>query len=250
VLSLLRAVANSDDPPRISDLTRVTGYDRAAVQRLMQPLIQHGFVAREPRDKRYVLGPGMLALWAGAVGKFDLRGLARPVMEAIAERTSETVSLHIRDGLDRVCIDSVEGVHPVRRVVPIGERLPLTAGPTGKTMLAFLPRETIDAAVLASPRGAAERRALWRDLDEAVARGFLIRVGDRIEAVGGLSVPVFDTRGIAAVVTTSGPGQRFSAVVMTALAPFVVEQCEQLSRLLGHVDSERIRSGDGGTRSD
>jgi IclR family acetate operon transcriptional repressor len=184
-------------------------------------------------------------MWAMAIGKTGLRGLARPNMEAIAAESSETVSLHIRDGLHRICIDSVEGIHPVRRVVPIGERLPLTAGPTGKTMLAFLPTETIEQAIDAVGARGDERAAIERDLEEVRRKGYLVRVSDRIEGVGGLSVPVFDATGIAAVVTTSGPERRFSKGVMEALAPFVVDKCEELSAVLGHIATDAaVRNGD------
>lgn len=241
VLSLLLVIARSGEPLRITDLSRLTGFDRAAVHRLIQPLVVHGFVTREPRDKRYVLGPSLIGMWAMAIGKTGLRGLARPIMEAIAAESLETVSLHIRDDLHRICIDAVEGAHPVRRVVPIGERLPLTAGPTGKAMLAFLPAGIVEQALAAAVAEGEDRASIERDLDEAREKGYLVRVSDRIEGVGGLSVPVFGASGVAAVVTTSGPERRFSKEVMQELAPFVAAKCDELSAVLGHINGD----GDG-----
>jgi len=235
VLRLLLAVARSDKPLRITDLSRETGFDRAAVHRLIQPLLKYGFVTREPHGKEYVLGPGLLGVWALGMGKLSLRGHARPILERIAAETSETVSLHIRDDLHRVCIDSVDGTHPVRRIIPIGMRVPLYAGPTGKTFLAWSQPALVEAALSAAEADGHDRRAIERDLEEAVAKGYLVRVGDRIPDVGGLSVPVFDGGGILAVVTTSGPAARFGESEMEAVAPFVVRECEELSTVLGHV---------------
>lgn len=241
VLRLLLAVARSDEPLRITDLSRVTGFDRAAVHRLIQPLLEHGFVTRELRGKSYVLGPGLIGIWALGMGKLGLRGHARPAMERIAAETSETVSLHIRDDLHRICVDSVEGIYPVRRIVPIGERLPLYAGPTGKAMLAHLPPSTIEAALAAAVADAHDRQQLERDLQEVLDKGYLVRVSDRINDVGGLSVPVFGGTGVVAVITTSGPAQRFSQEAMEAVAPLVVRECERLSGVLGYIgDAEAV----------
>jgi IclR family KDG regulon transcriptional repressor len=235
VLRLLLAVARSDDELRITDLSRLTGFDRAAVHRLIQPLLEHGFVTRDPRAKQYSLGPALIGIWALGMGKLSLRGHARPVLERVAAKTSETVSLYIRDDLHRICIDSVDGPQPVRRIVPIGERWPLYAGTTGKTMLAFMRPSTIEAALEAASADGRDVPAIERDLAEAREKGYLVRVGDRISGVGGLSFPVFDGAGVLAVVTTSGPSERFSEKEMEDAAPFVARECEELSIVLGHV---------------
>ena len=234
------AVARSDTPLRITDLSRITGFDRAAVHRLIQPLLEHGFVAREPRGKQYVLGPGLLSIWALGMGKLSLRGHARPVLERLAAETSETVSLHIRDDLHRICIDSVDGRHAVRRIVPVGLRLPLYAGPTGKTMLAYSTPSLVEAAFEAAEADGMDPGILERGIEEILAKGYLVRVGDPIADVGGLSVPIFDGGGILAVVTISGPAARFSENEMEAVAPFAVRECEELSTVLGHVKEAEI----------
>ena len=217
----------------MTDLSRITGYDRAAVHRLIVPLLEHQFVAREADGKRYVLGAGLTRLWALSNGKLGLRGHARPIMEQIAAATSETVGMHVRDDLHRICIDSVEGVHAVRRVIPVGLRLPLHSGPTGKVMLAYLPDEIVEAAIAAAGLDDREVRQVREAIAEARSQGYLVRVGDRIAGVGGLTVPVFDAAGLVAVVTTSGPAERFGIDVMEAAAPAVVQACDELSALLG-----------------
>jgi DNA-binding IclR family transcriptional regulator len=239
VLHLLLAVARSKEPVGVTDLSRITGYDRAAVHRLIGPLLDHQFVARETGGKRYVLGPGLTRLWALSNGKLGLRGHARPVMERIAAATSETVAMHVRDDLHRICIDCVEGVHAVRRVIPVGLRLPLHSGPTGKTMLAYLPDEVVEAAMAAAALDDDDVEPLQDAIAEARAQGYLIRVGDRIAGVGGLTVPVFDAAGLVAVVTTSGPAERFGAEEMEAAAADVVQACDELSSVLG---GERMAS--------
>jgi DNA-binding IclR family transcriptional regulator len=234
VIRLLLAVARSSEPLGITDLSRVTGFERAAVHRLIQPLLEHGFVTRESRGKRYVLGPGLIEMWALGMGKFGLRDHARGALERVAATTTETVSLHIRDDLHRICIDVVEGAHPVRRVVPVGERLPLYSGPTGKAMLAFLPEETIGAALTAGAAEGVDPVHARSDLEDARANGYLALVGDRVAGVGGLSVPVFDASGVVAVVTASGPARRFDEETMAEFAPYVRAECASISTVLGY----------------
>jgi DNA-binding IclR family transcriptional regulator len=233
VLHLLLAVARSEEPVGVTDLSRITGYDRAAVHRLIVPLVDHQFVARERDSKRYVLGSGLTKLWALSNGKLGLRGHARPVMERIAADTSETVSIHVRDDLHRICIDSVEGTHAVRRVIPIGSRAALHAGPTGKTMLAYLPEPSVQAAIAQGVDAGEPAQRVQEAIAEARAQGYLVRVGDRISGVGGLTVPIFDASGIVAVMTISGPAERFTVEVMQAAAPSILQACDELSAMLG-----------------
>jgi IclR family KDG regulon transcriptional repressor len=228
-------VVRSEEPLGITDLSRSTGFDRAAVYRLMQPLLRHSFVAREPNGKRYLPGPGLVEIWATAMGRDGLRGSARAAMERIAERTNETVSLHLRDDQHRVCIDTVEGRQPIRRVVPLGERLPLYAGPTGKVILAFLPEAEVEAILALAAADGEDVERTREQLEEVRAKGYLAAVSDRIVGVGGLSVPVFNGAGVVAAVTASGPARRFSSEAMEEVAGFVSDACADISNALGSV---------------
>lgn len=242
VLRLLLAIAHSEEPPRIIDLSQATGFDRAAVHRLIRPLLEHAFIVREPDEKRYALGPGLIGISVLATRRLGFHTAAHATMERIVAETTETASLHIRDDAYRICIDAVEGTNQVRRIVSVGERVELYRGPTGKVMLAFLPSDTIARVLDLAALDGIDPATIEAELALVVDRGYLASVGERTYGVAGISAPVFDRTGIVGVITTSGPADRFSEEVMEEVAPFIVGECARLSSSLGHVSQPTSRT--------
>ncbi len=232
-LRLLQAVVRSEAPPSLADLAGEVGINRSAAYRLLRELEDQDLVSIQAtgEERRYVPGVALIAMAARLLSRIDLRAAARPYLLRISDETSETVGLHIRYRRFRVCIDVIEGRLPIRRVVPLGETLPLYAGPTGKVIVANL-SEPERSRMLAWARDEGEeiRQGL---LEEIRQKGYFAAVGDRTRGVGGLSVPVFEFTGVTGAITVSGPGDRWNQAAMEAAAPLVKGQCEALSQALG-----------------
>ena len=233
-LRLLRAVAESDSPPLLGDLAQLVGINRPAAYRLARELEEQGLVEVQVHgdERRYVPGAALIGMAARVLGRINIRATAQPFLVRISDATGETIALHLRDRRHWVCISGVEGRHPIRWVVPLGERWPLHTGPTGKAILASLP-DSERAAILAWAADQGQPVATYL-LDTVRARGYFAAVGDQTPGVGGLSVPLFDASGVVGALTVSGPGDRWNQQAMEAAAPLVVEQCAALSVALGH----------------
>lgn len=63
--------------------------------------------------------------------------LLLPAMERLRDRLGETVSLYLRDGSERIRIQAVQSDQAIRRVAPVGVRLPLSVGASSKVLMAF-----------------------------------------------------------------------------------------------------------------
>jgi DNA-binding IclR family transcriptional regulator len=232
-LDLLEHVVRSRVPLRSPDLQGLTGLNRSAIYRLLHELCDHDFIARDERTNCYVVGPKMIALATLVLGQIDIRNIAHPALARISEYTSETVSLHLRQKYQRVCIDVVESPLPVKRVVPVGETLPLYAGPTGKTLLAFLTEDERLIVLDQAARAGVALDQLKRQLQEIRTMRHMSAIGDRVPEVGALSVPVFDSTGPVATVTVSGPSSRFTRRRMKQVAPWVIAQVDGITAALG-----------------
>lgn len=234
-IELLLLIAERGQPLSIADIAELTGLNESGAYRLVRTLEYHQLVSRETRERRYGTGPRLVALSATVMQKMSIRAAARPHLESLRDLTSETVSLHVRTGLHRICIDSVEGVHPIRRVIAAGETVPMYAGPTSKVMLAFLSAGEL-ASILSWAGSCGEDVGRIRRMVTAAKRdGYLIDVGDRTPGVGGLSVPVFSADGSIGAITISGPANRWTPEAMRGFAEDACAAAGAVSASLGHV---------------
>jgi DNA-binding IclR family transcriptional regulator len=166
-------------PASLAELVERTTLPRATAHRLAVALEQHGLVRRDD-DGRFCLGLRLIGLGHEAAEAVPVWAAARPALTWLHEQTGESVQLYVRDGDARVCVESIESAKELRTIVPVGARLPLSAGSAGRIL-----------------SGADSTRA-W-----------VQSVGEREEGVASVSAPVHDPRGrVVAAVSVSGPIQR------------------------------------------
>jgi DNA-binding IclR family transcriptional regulator len=234
-LGLLSIVVHARVPIGLAELTQASGLDKSGVYRLMRALEARGFVGREADGRRYVPGSGLVALAAIVMDRLEIRQIAKPFLERISAATTETITLHVRHQRRRVCIEVIEGRHSVRRVVPLGETLPLYTGLSGQVILAHLPDDERSEILAEAEQAGESRQRILDHLALVRSRGHLAVVGERTQGVGALSVPIFDASGVAAALTVSGPAMRWGQSAMEAVAPLVKRECQAMSAALGWV---------------
>src|SRR5215467_1834884 len=184
------------EPRALSEVVGATGLSRATAHRLLAALAVHGLVRRD-EDGRWSLGLRLIGLGHAAAEALPGWLDARPALEWLRSQTGESVQLFVRDGDERVCVESLEAPHELRTIVPVGARLPLDRGSGGRAL-----------------RGPA-----------AGAAGWVESVAERQPGVASVSAPVCDPSGrVVAAVSVSGPidritrapGDRYGAAVVEA----------------------------------
>ena len=196
-VGVLRAAA--EEPCGLAELCQRTGLPRATAHRLAVGLETHGLLHRGA-DGRWRPGPTLAELAAGGVD--PLLDAAAAVLPRLRDITGESVQLYRRDGVHRVCVASAEPVSGLRDTVPVGSRLPMTAG-SGAKVLAAWADPTVQRSVLA------EATFGERVLIDVRRRGWAQSVAERESGVASVSAPVRDAGGnVVAAVSVSGPIER------------------------------------------
>jgi DNA-binding IclR family transcriptional regulator len=114
----------------------------------------------------------------------------------------EQVGLDRRDGIHRICIAHAEPPSGLRDTVPVGSRLPMTAGSGAKVLAAWCDPAT-QRLVLA------DASFSERVLVDVRRRGWAQSVAEREAGVASVSAPVRDAAGqVVAAVSVSGPVDR------------------------------------------
>src|SRR5215469_9763886 len=150
-VGVLHTIAES--PCGLAELCERTGLPRATAYRLAAALEAHRLLARDD-EGRWRLGPAVTELAARV--NDPLLAASAAVLPTLRETTGESVQLYRREGTSRVCVAALEPAAGLRDTVPVGARLPMTAGSGAKVLLAFADAPTqqavLPAAMITVPR--------------------------------------------------------------------------------------------------
>ena len=220
-VAILAALAAT--PRTLAELVEVTGLPRATAHRLAVALEVHRLVARDG-DGRFVLGP-RVGECAHALPD-ALVAAAQPVLAWVRDECGESAQLYRRDGSERICVAAAERTSGLRTTVPVGARLPLTAGSGAQVLCAWT-----DPAVLGDVLAAAQFTP--RTLAEVRRRGWAQSVAQREAGVASVSAPVLTaTGGLLAAISISGPIERLGRAPGGRYAPVLRTGAARISSAL------------------
>ena len=120
-------------PLDLLGLQAATGLPRATAHRLATALEAHHFLRRDTLG-RFCLGFEFIRLGQAAADSFPMAELATPALQALRDRTDESVQLFVREGTGRRCVVSMQSGHALQWLVPVGALLPLEVGSAGKVL--------------------------------------------------------------------------------------------------------------------
>jgi DNA-binding IclR family transcriptional regulator len=136
-LRVLLAIADSKHGLTVHQVSELLGVHRSIAYRLLQTLADFGLVARG-RDGVYNPGARLATLAEAYLP--TLRDVARPVMQALADRLQSTVSLFVEQGDEAVAIALVEPTTATHHIAfRPGMRTPLNLGAAAYAILASGP---------------------------------------------------------------------------------------------------------------
>lgn len=215
-LIILEAVAKSNNPVSLADLTTILGIDRSSAFRLANTLKRRGFLAYPTGSKVYILGPAFWRLshqydWGTMLIRVSYEHLKR-----LASQTNETAHLAIREGKHALFIDHAATNHVISVSGQTGEMMPLYCTAHGKALLA-----DFDLRELKSILGPGRLRAYTKNTIGSVTqlakvcvqiktRGFAIDDAEFQEGMRCLAAPIRAESGmIIGSIGISAPLQRF-----------------------------------------
>lgn len=186
----------------VRELALHLGFSPATVQRILQVLKTHAFVAQDPVTRQYRLGVAFYTFFNALKESYPITHASRPFLQRLVSITGETVHLNVVEGADRVCIDNRESPQALRASMPIGSRSPLYAGGSSKCLLAFSAPEfreqylgSLKVLTPFTDRTVTDQEVLRRELKQIAAQGYALSLGERNRGLGSLSAPVFNHHG-------------------------------------------------------
>lgn len=198
-LGVLAVLEQSRAPLRLSEVARRAGLHVATTQRILATLGRFDYVAQEPLG--YTIGPATVLNAHAYIVANSVSRAAAPVLQELASATGLSASLALRVGFSRVMVGRVEGAKPLRYQMPIGERLPLLVGASGRVLTAAMSGQDVKVLLervgevrLASGEVVPHKRYL-AELVRIRSAGFAYGQSERVLGAGSMAVPVVNDAG-------------------------------------------------------
>ena len=226
--SLLIAILNSPEPPLLSELARQLGLPKSTTSRILGALERQGLVRRD-RNSAYLGGEVLLKFASTQNKDASIISRMRPVLEVLAEKTSETVNLAVPGVEDLRLIDQVDSKHLLGATNWIGRSVPYHASALGKVLLAFggatVPTGTLQTK---TAKTITTRTLLNAELEKVRKAGYAIIDNELEDGLVAVAAPVFNNDGkVIAAISISGPDARINRDQLNKFGELIIKEIKK-----------------------
>jgi DNA-binding IclR family transcriptional regulator len=243
VVQLLACLAEADGAVSIKFLCQTLKLPASTVHRLLGLLADQGMVERSVDRPTYAPGLELVRIASLLASKVRILDVAKPFMRAVVRDCDETCCLlqYIPERRKVMALHAEFSSHPLRYRIELYQPHSILWGATGRTVLAFLPPDEIDAAIRdgdlspATGEPAPPREKILADLAEIRERGYAITQGQNIEGAVGIGAPLFNSeRRVIGSFCMTIPETRFNKKTQARLSQILMARAGELSRALGY----------------
>ncbi|MCG7622055.1 IclR family transcriptional regulator [Epibacterium sp. Ofav1-8] len=201
----------------LSDLTRLSGMNKATVYRLMSELQEVGFVEQVDGARSYRLGPQVLRLAALREASVPILSASRRVLRELSEETGETTHLSLLQGDQLASLSHAYAPqHATKVMMEDAEVLTFHGTASGLAVLGFAEPGFVER-VLSAPLAA---RTAQTETDPGAIRALIaeVQATGMAQSVGGFeaevhshAVPIFGPdRAVMGALAVAAPTSRMT----------------------------------------
>lgn len=239
--TLLELLCHAQAGMPLSALSAQTGLNKSTVHRLLASMAKRGYVQQDEASGRYHAGMRLCELSGCILENIDMATRARAPMTALQCETRETVHLVMRDGMDIVYIQKIEGGDgAIRMFSRIGMRRPMYCTGVGKAILATLSEDEARAAWREShasaltPHTIVDEDAFLRELAQVRRKRCALDNEENELGVRCIAAAIPDYHGLASyALSISAPLARMSDERIASLRAPLLATCKEIAGFLG-----------------
>ncbi|WP_017754687.1 IclR family transcriptional regulator [Calidifontibacillus oryziterrae] len=180
----------------LNDFVIQTGLKRTTVFRLLSSLKNKGLIIKDEHSSTYKLGLPLLEMSQIVSENLDIRKEAIPIMENLAKKTNETVSLNLIQDLHRICVEKVEGTEDIRQFIRLGFPYPIIKGASGKLLLAYSSSNYVERVILNHQQEDILTEVFLEELKQIKNQGYAFSMNERVKGAYAISTPILGVRGV------------------------------------------------------
>ncbi len=246
-LKLLDILIDKKEAIALSEISEIADLNISTTHRLLNTLVQRGFVTQAEESSKYKLGYRLFEIAGILEDQINLKRIVRPYLEEIVEKCNETANLVVLDGAEVVYIDQVESTNMMRMFAQVGSKGPAHSLGSGKALLAYLSETELDKLLAEldlkkfTENTITKTEKLKEHLAEIREQGYAVDDEEMEEGVCCAAAPIENRDGkVIAAISVSGPNIRINdQFLYQELVPLVKEQAEKISRKLKELNIRR-----------
>ncbi len=243
--AILNAISSSREGLGVSELAKKLKMAKSTVHGMTSALEELGAAMRDPRTKKYKLGFTLLEIGRSAYSQIDLKTAARPVTEALMEKTRTSVFLGILNWDHVTILDTVEARQDLNITAPVGSTIPLFAGAVGKVFLASMEQE--QASRIISSKGLprftdnsiVDPELYYKELKQVREKGYAFDDEEYIMGVRAVASPLMGLGQLRSAIWAVGFKASLDDIKMKTIADETYRAAKTISRRI----QEQLRGG-------
>ncbi len=209
-LELLRCFSAKHQHLGNQELSQMTGLPKPTITRLTHTLSRLGYLKQVANSSKFQLSVGVLSFGYSMLSNVSLRSVAHPYMKDLADYAGAAVAMAMRDRLNMIYLEVIQGSGNVTMRRQVGTYLPIHHSSVGRACLAAMPedeREFLLNAIRTKHKD--EWMKINRDLDKAFKDyqdfGYCFSLGDWHKDVNSVAVPYYHDQHGLLVFNCGGP---------------------------------------------
>ncbi len=238
-LKLLELLAR-EKRTSLTEIAMQAGMPPSTARRLLLTLLNYRFADFDEANQDWMIGIEAFRVGSGFLKRIDIVEAARNVMAGLVSETGETSNLAIADDGDVVFVSQVESPNPIRACFQPGTRSQMHASGVGKALMAWLPRQDVEALLQRKGMGRFTDTTiikpdhLFAELDRIRDQGWSIDNGERYTGMCCVAAPIFGAEGdAAAAISISGPSSRFTKQTIVDFSAAIRHAAANISTAIG-----------------
>ena len=244
--ALVELLVGRDYPVQMSEIVQESGIPKPTAHRLINFLVECGYVQRHPVLTGYIVGKNLSLLAHRTLTNKTGSSPQRVHLERLVKRVNETVNVGALIGSHVVYHERVEASWPLGLHFEAGSKVPMHCTSIGKMMLALKPIGDLEKWLSKielhryTPRSKTKISDLLEELAKIRAQDFSLDDQEFMEGVCCIAVPLRTSDGrVFAAMALSAPEARLSLGKLKKLLPDLRQTAEDyVSDLESHKMTE------------
>jgi DNA-binding IclR family transcriptional regulator len=239
-LDIFELMLGEREPLNVTAIIARLRIPKSTAYELVRMLVDTGYLERGRRPGSYFLGRRLFELGMAYRSQVDLLKEGSHVVEALRDRTGETVQFSVLENEMMLVLLKEESRQPIRIISHVGTRVPVNWAAAGRLLVSDLAdaelRRLLERSARPSPTGRAptDVNTLVAQIRRARTQGYAVELNETNAHAGCVAAPVLDAAGrCVAAISIVAPEQRMQRKQREALIQAVKEHASRLSHRLG-----------------